>query len=346
MSPSAGSPTVWAASFDVPEAPGLLAAGLTRWARARVGDAPAAHLALARPSFIAQHPARPVLYATHHETDGAVVAVRTDGADGDAPVVLCRRSSGGAIPCHLTVHPEGTWLYIANYGDGTVGAIALDDDGGLTDDAVDLTFRGSSVDPRRQASSHPHATTVSPGGGHLVVTDLGADALRAYPLVAGRPVGEPIVTALPAGAGPRHPAWQRDTLYVACELNGEVAVLALDEAAGRAEVTASVAATTQPAEESFYLSDIVVHGDHVIVGARGCDTLSALAIGDAGGLRLVTEVATPAWPNHFAVVGTELLVAATHAHRIVSHQLGGFDLIGPASMVAEVAAPMSLSLVP
>src|SRR5690606_40575868 len=37
----------------------------------------------------------------------------------------------------------------------------------------------------RQAGPHAHSSIVSPGGGWLVVADLGTDELRAYPLQDG-----------------------------------------------------------------------------------------------------------------------------------------------------------------
>src|SRR5690625_8020780 len=40
--------------------------------------------------------------------------------------------------------------------------------------------------------------------------DLGTDQLRAYPLDEGMPEDEPVLTALPAGFGPRHLAMTGD----------------------------------------------------------------------------------------------------------------------------------------
>ena len=44
-------------------------------------------------------------------------------ADGK---VLGSRSTGGAAPCHLSVHPSGRWLLSANYGTGSVAVHPID----------------------------------------------------------------------------------------------------------------------------------------------------------------------------------------------------------------------------
>lgn len=332
-------PALWVASLGEASPSTAHRPGLTRWRGVRGGGPTEIHLPMTRPSFLARHPSRPMLYATHLEADGAVVVVRTDGA---APSVLSRHPSGGSFPCHLTVHPDGGWLYAANYGDGTVSAMALDAQGAPTGETVRLEFAGSSAHPDRQTASHPHATSVSPGGGFLVSTDLGADVLRAYRLEDGRPVGDVVLTSLPAGSGPRHVAWCDRMLVVACELDGTVAVVAWDESTGRGELVGGAPATTRGPDNEVYLSDILVHADLVVVAARGSDTLGVLNLDATGALDLVAEVPTSAWPNHLALVDDQVLVAATHADGVFVHKLGGPQPLGRGRALVPVAAPTCL----
>jgi len=291
-------------------------------------------IAREKPFFLALHPRLPILYATHFDEDGGVDVIPQDGRDPQ------RIESTGDSPCHLMVSPAGDWMYVANYGDGTVVALELDDGGLATGQRVTLPFTGSSIHARQEAS-HPHATTISPDGGFLVIADLGADALRAHRLHAGRPSHAPMISALPAGTGPRHLAWREHSLYVTGELDGRLHALSWDERTGRAEVRASVAATAAPPEETHFLSDLLVHDGRIIVASRGRDTLAVIE-DDAEVLTLRGEVDTFAWPTQITLWQGHLLVAATRADRIAAHELGSDGALGSARAVIEAPAPMAV----
>jgi 6-phosphogluconolactonase (cycloisomerase 2 family) len=63
------------------------------------------------PSFLAQHPSLPVLYAVN-ELDQGTVAAFAVGADCTL-TPLAVRSTGGADPCHLAVTADGRHLVVA-----------------------------------------------------------------------------------------------------------------------------------------------------------------------------------------------------------------------------------------
>src|SRR5699024_10665974 len=165
---------------------------------------------------------------------------------------------------------------------------------------------------------HAHFCALSPGGDWLIVTDLGTDQLRAYPLDEGMPEDEPVHTALPAGFGPRHLAMTGDHLYVAGELSGEIATIDWDEGDGQGEVVHTEAAWT--ADGLHQLTHIERSGDLLFVGVRGADTLATLAIsGDGASTRLLGEVTTAAWPRHLSVAGEYVLVAGENADEVAVH---------------------------
>src|SRR5690606_9579461 len=228
----------------------------------------------ATPTFLAEHPRLPRLYAADERDPGRVAAfaVGPEGALTRTGVA----EIGGAGPCHVTVHPDGGWLYAACYGDGVVSALALDVHGDLTGDPVVLPHHGRGPHPDRQQGPHAHSTWVSPGGGWLVAADLGTDQLRAYRLDGGRPGGEPVLSDLPAGSGPRHAAVVGDRVHVACELSCEVVTLAWDEPSGRAEVLGAVTVVTLPPRTGteHTLSHIEpLDARTLVVGVRGADSL-------------------------------------------------------------------------
>uniref|UniRef100_UPI003F7F7BA5 lactonase family protein n=1 Tax=Streptomyces flavofungini TaxID=68200 RepID=UPI003F7F7BA5 len=81
------------------------------------------------PSFLALHPSGRTLYAVDERERGGVTAIAL-ASDGKHEV-LGTRGTGGAAPCHLSVHPGGRWLLSANYGSGSVAVHPIDASGAL-----------------------------------------------------------------------------------------------------------------------------------------------------------------------------------------------------------------------
>lgn len=292
------------------------------------------------PTFLAVHPHAERLYAVGEGKKGGVASydVGTDCTLHRTGTV----ASGGQGPCHLLVHPQGHWVYVANYGDGTLGAIELTEAGNVGEHVRTYTHSGSGPVADRQERSHAHFCALSPGGDWLIVTDLGTDELRAYPLDDGLPEDEPVLTALPAGFGPRHLAVAADHLYVAGELSGDIATLAWDEGTGQGEVLHQEPASV--AEGLHQLSHIERAGDRLFVGVRGADTLATLAIAEDGAsTTLLGEVATGAWPRHLMVAGDVVLVAGENADVVAVHPI----VDGQAGEVSDqIAVPGPMCVLP
>src|SRR5690625_143816 len=318
--------------------------GIWRFARAAGADwaqvPPVLMAPEPMPTFLAVHPLADRLYAVGEQEKGAVRShkVATDCA--------LRRtsssSSGGAGPCHLLVHPQGQWLYVANYVDGTLGAIELTEAGDLGDEVLRYPHSGSGPVAGRQDGPHAHYCAISPGGDWLIVADLGTDQLRAYALDDGLPADEPVLTDLPAGFGPRHIAAWEEVLYVTGELSGEVAALAWDEGTGAGEVVTRAAVSTR--EGDRYPSHIERLGDWLIIGVRGVNTLSAMAItGNGTGLEALGEVTTVDWPRHLAVSGDYVLVAGEGADSIGVHPI---EASGVGQVAEQIAVPAPMCILP
>lgn len=185
------------------------------------------------PSFLAAHPALPVLYAVHGTGEGTVAAYDV-GPGGD----LTRRAAFptlGVEPCHLAVAPDGSALAVANYDDGTVSVRALDASGRPAPEATLLRFEGRGPHPDRQRGPHAHMCHYTPDG-LLYVVDLGADRVHRFlPDLTPHPAGP---VPMPPGRGPRHIAGDgRGHWYVAGELDGTVSGWA-EEHDGWREVSA------------------------------------------------------------------------------------------------------------
>lgn len=277
--------------------PGLTVARATAGGRLEA----VAETAASGPSFVVAHPRLPLLYAVlEREGDGGL-AVFADPGDGAAPRPLAEHPSGGSLPCHLALDPEGERLAIANYGDGVVTVYRLGGDGMPEPGPWTFRHEGRGPDPERQEGPHAHMALFGPDG-VLYVTDLGTDEMRRFlPDMRPHP-GGPV--RLASGSGPRHFLHHEGHWYVTGELDGSVRVYD----AGWREAGAVKASG---AEGENLPSHIVLSADgrHLYVANRGPDTLSVFEV-DGPRLSQVGEVPTGGhWPRHFAVDGDRLYVA-------------------------------------
>jgi len=125
---------------------------------------------------------------------------------GEAP-------SGGRGPCHLALHPAGSVLAVANYGNGNMSLLELDGQG-LPSPLNVISKTGSGPSPR-QEGPHSHGVYFDRSGQLLLEPDLGVDKVLMYQFV-GKP-DRPSTTSFLAtepGAGPRHLAFSPDEKYI------------------------------------------------------------------------------------------------------------------------------------
>jgi 6-phosphogluconolactonase (cycloisomerase 2 family) len=234
------------------------------------------------PSYLALHPDRRTLYAVDERDDGAVTAVRL--ADRK---VLGSRGTGGAAPCHLSVHPSGRWLLSANYGSGSVAVHPIDASGALGERTDLVRHTGPPPGPG-QEGPHAHQFVTSPDGGHVLAVDLGTDTVYTYRLdeKAGT-LTEAAQAHTRPGAGPRHLTFHPGGryAYLANEVDNTVAVCSYDPVSGRVEVGEAQSTGTGPG--TSYPAQILVtaNGRYAFLANRGHNSLTRYAV-EADGARL------------------------------------------------------------
>ena len=103
----------------------------------------------------------------------------------------------GTVAAHVMAR-DGV-VYAVNYLSGTTIRMP---------DRI-VAHNGSSVNPKRQESSHPHCLTPTPDGKYLCVCDLGTDYIYVYT----PELVEVSRVAVTAGAGPRHLVFSKDGKY-------------------------------------------------------------------------------------------------------------------------------------
>src|SRR5208282_4153289 len=153
-------------------------------------------------------------------------------------------------PAHLSVHPAGKHVLVANYAGGTVAVLPLAANGELGP-ATDVKTGLGSTGPTRAASAppgsfaisgherpHAHMIESDPAGRFVLASDLGRDRIFIWKFDAqrGRLVeNDPPFVALPPGDGPRHFAFHPNGrwLYSLQEEASTVATFDYDAKRGR-----------------------------------------------------------------------------------------------------------------
>ncbi|MEM9931467.1 MAG: beta-propeller fold lactonase family protein, partial [Bacteroidota bacterium] len=148
------------------------------------GDSSAVETAAAdivNPSFVGLSPDGAVLYAVSEigadvDSVGYVYAYKKTAGQLE---LLNRQPTFSFAPCHVSVHPDGDWLYVANYVGGMIARYPLLGSGSIGSASDTLRFVGSGPHPRQEAS-HPHSVTPSPDGRWVMVADLGTDQVHTF----------------------------------------------------------------------------------------------------------------------------------------------------------------------
>jgi 6-phosphogluconolactonase (cycloisomerase 2 family) len=270
------------------------------------------------PSWLALNPAQTRLYAISEidnyqgAHDGAVVTYAIDPTS----MQLTRLSavgSSGTSPAHVSVHPSGKFVFVANYGGGNVAVFPVAADGTLGP-ASDVR---PSVGPRHHAraiddppgqfavsdhdSPHLHMVAADPTGQFVIANDAGLDLTLIWRLDAqgGRllPAEAPVLVA-PPGSAPRHFAFHPSGkfFYNLYEHDARVVVYDYDGSRGAMRLKQSVSTLPAHFAGSNLASGIVISPDgrFLYVGNRLHSSIAIFAIAEDGQLRTAYETWTHA----------------------------------------------------
>src|SRR5262249_15418903 len=130
---------------------------------------------------------------------------------------------------------SGKWLFIANYGGGSVAAYPVRADGSLGEASAFVQHKGSSIG-QRQRGPHAHSANPSPDNQFVLFADRALDQVFTYRIDAGGklPPGTPPFPKVDPGSGPRHMAFhpKGKFAYVCNEIAATVTVFAYDSRTG------------------------------------------------------------------------------------------------------------------
>ncbi len=261
------------------------------------------------PGFLAFHPTKPVLYAvgkpnTPFEDKSGAVAAFSIGADNKL-TFLGEASSQGRDACHLAVDATGSTVALANYSDGTVSTIKLDEKGIPTGPGSVIKKTGSGPHGR-QKGPHSHGVYFDSANQFLFEPDLGLDKVFVYKFdAASSSITE--AGALPSapGAGPRHMAMSPDqkNAYVINELDNTIQVSSYGGKGGFKAIQ-TVPTLPEGFADKNTTAEVEVHpgGKFVYGSNRGHDSIAVFARAADGTLTFVQHAPCGGkGPRHFKI---------------------------------------------
>jgi 6-phosphogluconolactonase len=316
------------------------------------------------PSYLAVHPSQRFLYAANEvakfegQDSGSVTAFAVDRATGKLTQLNQQASKGGG-PAHVIVDHAGRNVLVANYGGGSVAALAIGTDGLLKPASSFVQHTGSSVDPKRQAGPHAHSVNLDSADRFAYVADLGLDKVLIYRFDAKQGTltpADPPFAAVRPGAGPRHFAFHPKArfAYVINEMNLTVTAFAADAERGALKElqTVSTLPAGEQAQPGFSTADVQVHpsGRFLYGSNRGHNTIVVFAIDEkTGQLTHVQHEATQgSTPRAFGIdpSGRYLLAANQRSDSVVVFRIDSKSgRLTPAGHSVQVGSPVCVKFV-
>jgi 6-phosphogluconolactonase len=192
------------------------------------------------PSFLVVHPNGRFLYAVSEggstDSDGVTAFAISDPKASGQLRDLGSVSSMGKGPCHLSLDSSGRWLFVANYGSGSIAVYPVRSDGTLGDarQTIQQQDPAAGDSPKRP---HAHEVVPSPDGRFLLSVDLGLDKVFIYrfdPISGSLTANDPSALQFPSKYGPRHLVFSKDArrVYLLTELTAKLVTLGWDGARG------------------------------------------------------------------------------------------------------------------
>ena len=282
------------------------------------------------PSFLTYDPQRREIWAVNEEQKGKVSRIFINDNTGGMKLYKTF-DIPGANPCYISAGAHTRFKAVANYSSGNFLVIKPGPSFEPGQTVVNIPFKGSGPNTRRQEASHAHAAVFAPREKQLLVTDLGADRLYLYDFDRRKGTVTPAAQAfvsLPPGSGPRHLEFHPNGkwMYLLNELSGTVAAFRYDS--GRLDSFQLVSTLPEGYDQPFTAADIHVSPNGRFLYASVRDASNTIAIfrideGNGSLTRIGEQSTLGKTPRNFAIhpSGNWLLVANQNSDEIVTFRL-------------------------
>ncbi|WP_263573080.1 lactonase family protein [Roseateles oligotrophus] len=280
------------------------------------------------PSWLCSNADGSRLYVANEHEDaeggaGTITAYARDAQSGTLTLINSV-SAGGARPVHLSLDDAERFVFVANYGGGSVAVLALAADGGLSAPLALMrhaeVFGNRPLGPQPAALSspgsfaisdhdgpHAHMARLDPSGRYLLVSDLGLDLMISWRFDAqSGQLSTPQTFAASPGAGPRHFVFhpqQAQHCYVLNEEASTLAWLHFDAATGRLTARAELSSLPAGFKGTNFAADLRFSPDGrwLYCLNRLHDSVAIFAVASDGSLALSGhEWTRGSYPRSFA----------------------------------------------
>jgi 6-phosphogluconolactonase len=249
------------------------------------------------PSWLAVDQDGRCLYSVNETKPGSVSAYSIHPTTGSLRLLNTQSSEGGG-PCHLSVHPSGDYVLVANYAGNNIAVLPIGRRGDLGP-ATDVVPGGS----------HPHMIQADATGRFIISSDLGSDRLRVWRLDArrGRLISQnPGGVNLPTGSGPRHFVFHPDGRSLYSLQERECTVTVFDNDPSRCNLTfkQTVSMHFEGSAGPGHASELVVtaNGRFIYAANRMNDSIVQFTIRGDRTLVLTDEVSSRgSFPRSMAI---------------------------------------------
>lgn len=314
------------------------------------------------PTYLIADPEGRFLFAANEveqfqgRSGGSVSAFAIDRRSGML-ILLNQKPTHGATPCHLSLDRSGRFLFVANYGGGSISVLPVQS-GGWLGDPVDVVQHSGHGPTERQEGPHPHCIVLDDSEARALVADLGLDKVFVYSFdrEQGRLDHRPLQSVqTAAGAGPRFLAFHPSGpfVYLANELNSTLGVYSYNAADGSLRELETVSTLPDSFRGRNTASEVRLapSGRFVYVSNRGHDSIAIFEVNpETGRLTLVGHEPTRSnSPRGFAIdpTGTWLLAANQKSDTVtvfrINQETG--ELI-PTEQIAPVPTPTCVCIAP
>jgi len=271
--------------------------------------------AITDPSFILVSPSGRFLYANNEVsnfegTSGSVNAFSIDPQTGEL-TLIDTVSSAGSGPVYLSFDATGRFIFVANYGGGSVSVLPVEQDGALGN-PIDVHTDAGDVGPTKATDApagsfafsghdapHAHCIVPSPNNEFVLYTDLGQDRIYVYNFDAATGALSAAATpyvSVPPGDGPRHLCFHPSGrwLYSIQEEASTVMVFRFDQSTGELDSTQIISALPPGFKGSSFAAEVRISSDGRFLYAsnRLEDSICVFAVGDEGELKFLSTAAT------------------------------------------------------
>jgi 6-phosphogluconolactonase len=305
------------------------------------------------PSWLALHPNEQYLYAVNEVNQyqgipqGYVSSFRIEDDGKLQPLNVQGTKSRG--PCYVSVDRSGSYVFTANFVDGSFTVFPIMPDGSLGE-ASDLILHESKSDGTKP---YAHSILADLSNQYVFGADLGLDKLAGFQLdtEAGKLIPMEVLNhQFPKGTGPRHLMYHPsgEFLYVINETASTITTFKFLSDSPGLEGIGTVSTLPEGVNQSNSSADIHIHpsGQFLYGSNRGYNSIAAFVIDQmTGELSPIDQRRTGKTPRGFTIdsTGKFLIVACQDSGSVsvypINQQNGMIE--DPVSTVS-VPAPLSV----